>query len=397
MIRKFWMALILVLLNLALLESVSFVIANWFIPQRLIFNPQLTDGEIARFPSLYEIYLRARDPNTGWPAIKEAYVDPEDINGTYFQYDSLNSRISAAFPDTDQHICVSLFGDSFTFSSEVSKEFAWSNVLAKKLNCRVNNFGIGGYGSDQAYLRYKHMPDDAPVVFLNHLSENIIRNSTQMRALIVGYRKAKNNPLSYKPKFIIDGTGNLQLIKLPTFKSSEYIDVLYYPGKYLKYDYFLPDGDSGLIRPSFPYTLTLLKLVNHYHVNAKLKGIPWFMPFYEPDHLSNGLEVTGRVMLEFEKLAKQRGQLPVLTVIPTGLDLMYYRNHKVWPYQNLIDFIKESGSEVINFGPGINARLGDTDPCTLFDTCKAHYNEQGYEYLGEIAYEIMQSRKLLPE
>jgi hypothetical protein len=396
MTRKLLMSTVLVLLNLALLEAASFVIGNWFIPDRLIFNPSLTPEQITRLPGTYSTYLETRDPNTGWPSKEPSLVDGKDVNQSY-HFDALGSRSSVAFPDTNQTICVSLFGDSFTFSSEVTKRYAWGDVLAKNIDCRVNNFGIGGYGSDQAYIRYKHMPDNAPVVFLNHLSENIIRNSTQLRALVVGYDKAQNKPLSFKPKFIIDDSDNLRLIEIPTFNSSEYIDALLHPEKYLKYDYFLPDGESGLIRLTFPYTLTLLRLVNHYHVSAKLKGVPWYMPFYEPDHPAGGLEVTGRLMLQFEQLAKQRGQQPVLTIIPTGLDLLYYRDHKVWPYQNLIDFIEENGSEIINFGTGINERLGDTDPCTLFDYCNSHYNEQGYEYLGEIAYETMQSRQLLPK
>jgi hypothetical protein len=121
------------------------------------------------------------------------------------------------------------------------------------------------------------------------------------------------------------------------------------------------------------------------------------MPFYDPDHTADGLRVTAGIMLEFEKLAISRGQKPVVTIIPTGLDLLHYREHKVWPYQKLIEYMNDRGTEVINFGTGINERLGDNDPCSLFDYCNSHFNEEGYGYLAEISYDVIQSRNLLPE
>jgi hypothetical protein len=38
------------------------------------------------------------------------------------------------------------------------------------------------------------------------------------------------------------------------------------------------------------------------------------------------------------------------------------------------------------------ARLDGKDPCSLFDNCSAHYNEEGYAMLAEITYEELQRR-----
>jgi hypothetical protein len=75
-----------------------------------------------------------------------------------------------------------MYGDSFVFGSAVDDEHSWGNQIAKRLSCRVQNFGVPGYGTDQAYLRFLHNDaDQAPQVILNILFENVARNVNQNR------------------------------------------------------------------------------------------------------------------------------------------------------------------------------------------------------------------------
>ena len=67
---------------------------------------------------------------------------------------------------------------------EVAAEDSYPNLLARELGCRVNNFGVGGYGTDQAFLRYRQLAEDSPrFVVLGHYSEDIVRNVNQLRDL----------------------------------------------------------------------------------------------------------------------------------------------------------------------------------------------------------------------
>ena len=77
----------------------------------------------------YADYLARRDPVLGWPPPREFGEDGRDNTG---------SREIPAFRNTRNN-CVGLYGDSFTRSSEVEAEYAWSNVLSKLLSCRVAN------------------------------------------------------------------------------------------------------------------------------------------------------------------------------------------------------------------------------------------------------------------
>ena len=93
----------------------------------------------------YDDYLSKRDELLGWPY-------PVQFGGNFF--DSTGARRLPAFEDhQNSPSCLSLYGDSYTMSSDVDHVQAWGNALSELLGCRVANFGVGGYGVDQAYLR----------------------------------------------------------------------------------------------------------------------------------------------------------------------------------------------------------------------------------------------------
>ena len=89
-------------------------------------------------------YFATRDPVVGWPTSVALRTD---------RYDETGARRSPAYPAT-QAPCAATFGDSFTFAAEVSDADAWPNQLSAMLDCRVANYGVGGYGTDQAMLRF---------------------------------------------------------------------------------------------------------------------------------------------------------------------------------------------------------------------------------------------------
>jgi hypothetical protein len=92
----------------------------------------------------YERYLTRRDPHLGWPP-------PEEFGGK--RYDSSGSRRILDFPEPGGE-CVSAYGDSFTYGSDVSDAEAWPNVLSRQLGCHLK-LRRGWIWTDQAYLRFE--------------------------------------------------------------------------------------------------------------------------------------------------------------------------------------------------------------------------------------------------
>ena len=117
-------------------------------------------------------------------------------------------------PDT---LRIALFGDSFTAGDEVSDDEAWARKLEimlteMGLRAEVLNFGVGAYGMDQAYLRYKEQGKDfAPdIVIFGLQPENLARNLNVFRQLMHG-----SGPPFSKPRFTVKND-RLELINSPT-------------------------------------------------------------------------------------------------------------------------------------------------------------------------------------
>jgi hypothetical protein len=334
----------------------------------------------------YEMYLSIRDTVLGWPS--------QAVFGRDGEHDKTGSRIVPAFPDPEKiNECISLYGDSFTWSVGADAEHSWGNELSKLVGCRVSNYGVGGYGSDQAYLRFKeNLKDASKIVFLNHSSENILRNVNQYRDLLYPGER-----LGFKPRFILDDNGKLVLVPLPTLTQVEYRDFVGDPGKYLRYEFFTPEGASGVTYLSFPYTFSAIRSLGHFHIKAEIGGYPWYLKFYERGHPAQGLEVTVEILLAFQKEAVARGKTPIVTIIPTGLDLLFHRDNGVWPYQSLIEELDKKGVGVLNFGDGIVDCIKNEDLSSFFNggNTSEHFNARGYELLARIAYGYLVKERLL--
>lgn len=361
---------LLLLLLLLLLEGLSLAACAFLRSRGLFYTARAGD---------YPAYLARRHPVLGWPPLT-GDPDPRDAIG---------SRPVPAFPDPTSPALVSLYGDSFTWGATVEPADAWGNVLATMLGGRVNNFGVRGYGSDQAFLRYRLNQDDhAPLVILAHLSENVARNLNQLRDLLGGAGQ-----MAFKPRFDLDDAGHLLEIPLPALTPEEYLDCARRPERHLRHETFLPGSPDGPRPLRFPFTASLLRTAMHPRVRAALRGEPWYASLYRPDHPARGLEVTARVLEAFAREARARGQRPLILLIPTGLDLEHHARTRAWPYHPLVRRLDELALPFLDAGPPMARRMQGRAIAEIFtggDT-GGHLNAEGYRVLAEVVAESIRS------
>jgi hypothetical protein len=100
---------------------------------------------------------------------------------------------------------VAIVGDSFTFGLEVPFESSWGAVLERMLgpNVAVLNFGVDGYGVDQAVLRYERdaRPWKPDVSILGFIEHDLLRSLSVYSFVTFpewGF------PFS-KPRFVLEG------------------------------------------------------------------------------------------------------------------------------------------------------------------------------------------------
>jgi hypothetical protein len=339
----------------------------------LLYAPQPANG--------YASYLSRRDAVLGWP--------PPGAFGTDGKYDEWGSRIVPAFPD-GRDACVSLYGDSYTWSEEVGPEDAWSNVLSQLLGCRVSNYGVGGYGTDQAYLRFtRNVRDTARIVVLVHFPGDIVRNVTQFRTLVTGAPQ-----FDLKPRYVLKTDGQLELVPMPDLSEEEYLRMVEEPEAFLRHEFFLPGGPSGLRRLAFPYTGSVVRAARHPRIAAKLGGNVPYADFYDREHPSGALVLTAEIMRRFHADAIAAGRFPILVVLPDIEELERFRREGTWTYQSLLDLLDERAVPCLNLGPDLLERLGAREPRELAGGRK-HYNAEGYRMVADAVFGHMKSEGLL--
>jgi len=361
--------LCLILAVLVALEGLAWLAA---IPLRrlgMFYDP-------GRITQSFDAYVSRRDPMLGWaPRQGMPGIDAEGVR---------------AIP-TDMRadpICVALFGDSFTWALTVGDGETWGVLLARRLGCGVANFGVVGYGSDQAYLRYLERPKLGGIVLLNHSTENVLRNVTQFRNLIY-----PGPELALKPRFVESGDGPV-LIPVPRIAPDGFDAFLADPSTVLTHEHFLPGTADGLAEAKFPYLWSVLRAaVRSRPLGAALTGLPTYAAFYAPDHPSRALAVTERIFDEFAAAARANGQIPVVTIVPTCGELRHAQETGVWTYAPLAAHARDEAYPFLDVGPELLRRLGGTPPDGLYErihgACSGHFNTTGYEYLAEIAYAFL--------
>ncbi|MBM3976441.1 MAG: SGNH/GDSL hydrolase family protein [Planctomycetes bacterium] len=96
------------------------------------------------------------------------------------------------------------FGDSFTHGDGLADEETWQHLVEQRRpGVECANFGVGGYGVDQALLRYRRdgRPLAPDVVWIGLMLENIGRHLNRYRPLY-----HPNSPTcAAKPRFVFEG------------------------------------------------------------------------------------------------------------------------------------------------------------------------------------------------
>lgn len=151
--------------------------------------------------------LLALDAEIGW-------IYRPNYRGDLYSSNSLGARGSREYGPraAANRLRIAAFGDSFVHANEVSDEAAWSSRLeALDPAVEVVNFGVGGFGTDQALMLFRRQvkkvqPD---IVILGFAEVDLARNVNRYRRFIA----ARENPL-FKPRFRLDDADN-RLILVP--------------------------------------------------------------------------------------------------------------------------------------------------------------------------------------
>ncbi|HEY1473700.1 MAG TPA: hypothetical protein VGF53_06415 [Pseudolabrys sp.] len=314
------------------------------------------------------------DDELGWPSPRTAVSPPRDRTGAKQNLD---------FPESD-HACASAYGDSFVWGDDVPLAKGWIEQLSRKLGCRVANYGVSGYGTDQAYVRFTRMTkDEAPVVLLGIFPENVMRNVNQYRGFI-GFDQS---PLALKGRFVLDGAGHLIWVQRPRIDESGFLRLLRDPASIVPQDYLLPDTRDGPVTLRFPYLLTLARLALMPRVWARIAGYPSWNDFYRADHPSGALPLTAAIAEAFVREAERRGKRALVVMLPGASSFRARAKFGEPEYTSLLNVLTARHVDVFDPGTALLAALGQRSYCELYvmpADCSGHYGVFGSGLVADV-------------
>ena len=142
----------------------------------------------------------------------------------------------------------------------------------------------------------------------------------------------------------------------------------------------------------FPYTFSFVKVLKHYHIKAFLNNKSRIEEFYDHKHKSQSLQITEMILKEFDRSAREKGLIPILTIIPTCRDFEHKNIYGEFPYKNLSQNLNSYSLFFIDFGSEIiEKRLSYKD---LYFNCSSHMNKIGNQVLADIFERKLKEMKL---
>jgi lipopolysaccharide/colanic/teichoic acid biosynthesis glycosyltransferase len=381
-----------VVLTATLAEAGSAVMSAYLARRSMMASiPDFTDEQVS-------YYVSRHHPMLGWgpafddqarvvrlePRFDPAYPAVAGWSFTGIGDERVMNETVGADPGTPP--CVSTYGDSFTAGSEVDDNKTYPHVLGVKLGCRAANYGVPGFGTDQALMlfRAQREKDAAPLVILGHISEDLLRNVNQYRNLL---DPGNHSALVFKPLFTLFD-GGLRFQPIPVQTDADVRAFRQRPDSFLQHDAF-----RSRPRREFPYSLSLIRwALTDFHVRARLAELPRFVTFYDPTHPSGAFALTAAIMRAFSDEARATGREAVVVLVSAGRDFAHYRKTGRWINEELGEVLERAGVRVIRTGPQMVARLGSDDPCILFRNCFQHFNARGYELLASVIADYVRTQ-----
>jgi len=250
------------------------------------------------------------------------------------------------------------FGDSFTYADDVEDNETWEHYIEDGTNWECLNFGVLGYGTDQALLKYKDTKIKTKYTILAILDENIGRIMCQWWGF---YREGD---VGIKPKFSFDKNKNIILFENPINNKNEvkrlgdinFLNELkkddYWYGYYTKLG-----GPNKLAWPATYTVLTHTRFFINYsriylnHILAPTyeseTAIKKFYHLYKKD--SDGIRIMKYIVDEFINTANKRGEIPVIIIFPVIHSVDIYKKFNKKAHQTLVDYLNDIQCNFIDF------------------------------------------------
>jgi len=276
---------------------------------------------------------------------------------------------------------IAIFGDSFTFGYEVPYENTWGYYLENYLKshgmeAQVLNFGVGGYGFDQAFLRWKKLgyKFSPHIVIFGFQPENVKRNNNLISTL---YFQDAVLPFS-KPRYILE-KDKLRLINSSTPDPKEIINIMENIDSWdlIKYDYWYKNYQERICFKS--------KLVSSisYVIDSVYGLLTQDRYFYDLN--KEPAIVSLKIIRLFKDDVESNGAKFYVVHLPTKFGLKMLLHGKKLYYADFMDKLEDIG----RFIHTEDAIAGEARKSTLYKVCPRHYSAPTNKIVADIISKLI--------
>jgi hypothetical protein len=223
---------------------------------------------------------------------------------------------------------IATVGDSFTFGDEVSFEASWPNRLEQQLGPKIQvlNFGVTGYGIDQAYLRYLRdvRPWHPNLVVLGFITDDLYRS---LRIYHFVRRPQWHWPFA-KPRLVVDA-GTLRPLNIPVLSAQEILSARAITDlPFLEYD------------PGFDPTEWTWRPYHHSYLLRFVLSSIHRSPEKSEDVSRQAIALGVEIMASFARIARGEGSTPFVVYLPGRQD---FRESGRREKNGVLDLLRERG------------------------------------------------------
>ena len=324
------------------------------------------------------------DKNLGWKP-HENFISSDRM----YIYNKYGIR-SASLSDTllkNDAVKIAIFGDSYVHGDEVKfnetiGHFIEEFFLNDSINVEILNFGVSGYGMDQAYLRWECVKDKIKpdFVILGVQLENTKRNINIIRPL---YSPITEIPFS-KPRFILHDN-KLTMLSNPSDAITYLPNILdnFNDWKLKEYEGFFDSNDYG---NSFVYSSELISFASSAYSRISKEH-----NFYTEGNES--YIITNLIIDQFKQSVRSEGNKFIAVHLPVINDFAIQNNLfcKIFYdqdliYESLVNEIKVN-TNLIETYPFFKNWIGENSLKELF--MERHYSPLANKLIAKRIYNYL--------
>lgn len=342
-------AFILILLVYGLIEMSSFLGLAFLSRYKGIrYDPvdRLSEGQQEKIQRLLkgELEYLSFNPALGWD------IKPNSEKDIY-RSNSQGIRSSREYsPGPDENVIyVAAFGDSYTHGDEVANDQTWLAYLEGFHDeLAVMNFGVPGYGLDQAYLRYVHFGRSfySDIVLIGFMTENISRHVNRFRP---SYSPNTEIPLT-KPRFALKDA-QLVLLENPIQDREEYRRLLENDKKIfyeiLEDDFYFASRYFSHLMDFLP-SVRLLKILKAAAADFIRDNAVFLRGTHVYNPESEAFLVTTLLMDRFYHEVAESGARPIVVIFPARYHIRDYLKCGKKSYAPLLEYLEARNMRYID-------------------------------------------------